>query len=120
MPKTIFLDRDGTLNHDPGYISDPDNLELMDGIGPALRRLVDLGFELVVVSNQSGVGRGLVKIPDLHRINAKLNKLLDFAPASGGTAIDLADHPFLIEFEDPQDCYCERRRRSNVHDNAMI
>mgnify|MGYP003694456135 CR=1 FL=1 len=57
---TVFLDRDGTLNYDPGYLKVAAELKLLAGVGPALARLKGAGARLVVVTNQSGVGRGLL------------------------------------------------------------
>jgi histidinol-phosphate phosphatase family protein len=71
------LDRDGTLNVDPGYLADPDKLRLIDGVGEALSRLKALGYKLAVVSNQSGVSRGLIVADQIPRINARLNELLE-------------------------------------------
>jgi len=56
----VFLDRDGTLIEDVGYPRDPDLVRLLDGAAEALLRLAEAGFRLVVVSNQSGIGRGMV------------------------------------------------------------
>jgi histidinol-phosphate phosphatase family protein len=56
----VFLDRDGTLIEDVGYPSDPDHVRPIAGAIEGLRRLGAAGFLLVVVSNQSGIGRGLV------------------------------------------------------------
>ncbi|MEQ1656398.1 MAG: lipopolysaccharide heptosyltransferase II [Nitrospira sp.] len=73
---TVFLDRDGTLNPDPGYIGSPDRFELFPGVATALARLTRAGARLVVVTNQSGVGRGLFSAADLDAIHAKLRRLL--------------------------------------------
>jgi histidinol-phosphate phosphatase family protein len=58
--RAVFLDRDGTLIDDVGYIADPEDVRLVPGAAEALRALRDAGFRLVVVSNQSGLGRGLI------------------------------------------------------------
>jgi D-glycero-D-manno-heptose 1,7-bisphosphate phosphatase len=76
LSPAAFLDRDGTIVHDRHYLADPDGLELLAGAGAALRRLSELGFLLVVVSNQSGVGRGLFTLDDVERMNARLRDLL--------------------------------------------
>ena len=55
----VFLDRDGTLIDDVGYLSDPEDVRLVPGAADALRALRGDGLALVVVSNQSGIGRGL-------------------------------------------------------------
>jgi heptosyltransferase II len=73
---TVFLDRDGTLNRDTGYIKAPDELTLLPGVGAALARLKQAGARLVVVTNQSGLGRGYFGGKDLEAIHAKLRMLL--------------------------------------------
>jgi heptosyltransferase-2 len=74
---TVFLDRDGTLNYDPGYLKVAVDLKLLAGVGPALARLKRAGARLVVVTNQSGVGRGIVTLKDLEAIHARLQGLLE-------------------------------------------
>src|SRR4051794_18720284 len=56
----MFLDRDGTLIDDAGYIADPSRVRLLPGAAASLRALRAEGFRLVLVSNQSGIGRGLI------------------------------------------------------------
>lgn len=72
----VFLDRDGTLVRETGYLSDPEALELLPGVGRALRNLVEAGIPLVVVSNQSGVGRGMFTSADVHAVMARLRHRL--------------------------------------------
>ena len=74
---TVFLDRDGTLNYNPGYLKVAAELKLLAGVGPALARLKGAGARLVVVTNQSGVGRGIVTLKDLEAIHARLEGLLE-------------------------------------------
>ncbi len=74
----VFLDRDGTIIEDVGYPRDPAEVRLLPGAAEGLRRLDDAGFRLVVVSNQSGVGRGLVSQDDLQRTHARLLELLRY------------------------------------------
>lgn len=73
----VFLDRDGTLNDDPGYLADPTALRLFDGVAQAVARLKDAGFATVVVTNQSGVGRGLITPEGLDAVHRRLRDLLD-------------------------------------------
>ncbi len=74
--KAVFLDRDGTLIKDPGYINNPDQVELLEGVPRALRELRELGYKIIVVSNQSGVARGIVSVPTLEKIHNRLKELL--------------------------------------------
>jgi len=72
----VFLDRDGTLNVDRSYLSKPEQLQLLPGVGPALLQLRAAEFALVVVTNQSGIGRGLMTEADLHGVHAELHRQL--------------------------------------------
>jgi histidinol-phosphate phosphatase family protein len=72
----VLLDRDGTLIEDTGYIADADDVRLLPGVPDALRALRRAGFALVVVSNQSGVGRGLLSGDDAARVHARMVELL--------------------------------------------
>ena len=68
----VFLDRDGTLVKEVGYLSDPADLEILNGVPAALRALRAAGYALVVVSNQSGVGRGFFGQDRVHAAMARL------------------------------------------------
>ena len=57
----VFLDRDGTLIEDAGYLRDPGGVHVVEGAAEALAKLRRHGFRLVVVSNQSGIARGLIR-----------------------------------------------------------
>ncbi|MEE2877042.1 MAG: HAD family hydrolase [Candidatus Neomarinimicrobiota bacterium] len=72
----IFLDRDGTLNPDPGYISSPDDFELYGDTFPALEQLTKTGLSLILITNQSGIGRGIIQESALARIHEKLDRSL--------------------------------------------
>jgi D-glycero-D-manno-heptose 1,7-bisphosphate phosphatase len=72
MKPAVFLDRDGTLNVDKNYLSDPAQLELIPGTGAALRHLMDAGFLLFIITNQSGIGRGYYTLEDMHAVNERL------------------------------------------------
>jgi D-glycero-D-manno-heptose 1,7-bisphosphate phosphatase len=70
------LDRDGTLNVEKHYLSDPAELELMPGVAEGLKLLKNHGFGLVVISNQSGIGRGIVSQDVVEAIHSRLRELL--------------------------------------------
>lgn len=72
----VFLDRDGTIIEEREYLADPAGVVVFPGAGKALRQLQDAGFKLVIVTNQSGIGRGYYTETDMHRVNARLLDLL--------------------------------------------
>ncbi|MBU2550167.1 MAG: HAD family hydrolase [Proteobacteria bacterium] len=80
MPDTpkryAILDRDGTINVEKSYLSDPEQLELLPGAVAALHRLRRLGLGLIVVTNQSGVGRGLFSMEDVEAVHSRLEAML--------------------------------------------
>ena len=67
---TIFLDRDGTINSDPGYISMLDDFQFFDFTISSLKKLADGGNRFCIVTNQSGVDRGLIEQRNLDKIHA--------------------------------------------------
>lgn len=72
----VALDRDGTVIVERHYLSDPDQVELLDGAVPGLQRLRDLGLGLVLVTNQSAIGRGMFDHERLALIHQRLSELL--------------------------------------------
>ena len=76
MNRAIFLDRDGTLNVDKNYLSNPAELVIIPGTSAALRRLMDAGYLLFIVTNQSGIGRGYYSLADMHAVNERLCEVL--------------------------------------------
>jgi heptosyltransferase-2 len=104
---TIFLDRDGTLNPDPGYIKSPDQFELFPGVAEALASLTRAGARLIVVTNQSGVARGLLSYDDLNAIHAKLTRLLENAGATLDAIYFCPHHP-------DDGCGCRKPNRGMI------
>jgi D-glycero-D-manno-heptose 1,7-bisphosphate phosphatase len=84
LNRAVFLDRDGTLIQEMEYLSRPDQVALLPGVGRALRGLREAGFKLFIVSNQSGVGRGFFTLADVGRVHARLADEL----AAEGARID--------------------------------
>ncbi|MCB1167093.1 MAG: HAD family hydrolase [Leptospiraceae bacterium] len=74
--KAVLLDRDNTINLDPGYLNNPDDVALMPGAVEGLQRLQEAGFLLLVLSNQSGVGRGKIRPEELLSVNHRIIALL--------------------------------------------
>ncbi len=71
-----FVDRDGTMIVERGYLSDPEGVELLPGVAAALRLLRSLGHPVIVISNQAGVGRGKFPLIRVHEVMAALRRLL--------------------------------------------
>jgi UDP-glucose 4-epimerase len=111
LKKAVFLDRDGTLNFDPGYLNNADELTLLPGVPEALKRLSDAGYVLVVVSNQSGVARGKITLSQLRRIHEKLDLML----ATSGVRI----FHYALCFHHPDtECECRKPQPKLVLDAA--
>lgn len=72
----VILDRDGTLIEERNYLADPDQVELLPGVGGALRKLSCLGLGLIVITNQSGISRGYFSSFQLEQIHYRLSQLL--------------------------------------------
>jgi D-glycero-D-manno-heptose 1,7-bisphosphate phosphatase len=76
MNKAVFLDRDGTLIEERDYLNRPEDVAIFPGTGKALAKLQNAGFDLFIVSNQSGVGRGYFTMADVKCVNEHLSKEL--------------------------------------------
>jgi rfaE bifunctional protein nucleotidyltransferase chain/domain len=72
--KAAFIDRDGTINKEVEYLSNPDEFELVPGAIEGMKALAAAGYEIVIVTNQPGIGLGYYTAGDLFRVNAKLLK----------------------------------------------
>lgn len=78
----VFLDRDGTLVHDPGYLRDPAGVKILPGVSRAVEQLAEAGFARVIITNQSGIGRGILDVAAFDRVQAELVAQLTRADAS--------------------------------------
>lgn len=79
----VVLDRDDTIIVDKHYISDPDDVELMNNALTGLRRMQAMGLNLVIATNQSGISRGYFDYEDLHKVNARMLALLGGVDVKG-------------------------------------
>lgn len=94
----VFLDRDGTLIEDRHYLADPAGVALLPGAAAAVRRLNRAGYAAVLVTNQSGIGRGLFTAEAYGRVHARLMEAL----AAEGARLDGAYHcPLAPDAPDP-------------------
>jgi D-glycero-D-manno-heptose 1,7-bisphosphate phosphatase len=97
----VFLDRDGTLLEECDYLADPERVRFLPGAVDALRRLRRGGYALVLVTNQSGIARGLYADADYHAVQARLTTLL----SEEGVPLDATYHcPHHPDFTGPCDC----------------
>lgn len=76
MNRAIFLDRDGTIIEECGYLSDPERVRLLPGAADALASLAADGWKLIVVSNQSGVGRGLISPVQMEEVQQRFLSIM--------------------------------------------
>lgn len=102
MPKpAIFLDRDGTLIVERNYLADPAHVELLPTVAESLVRLAEAGFLLVIVTNQSGVGRGYFTPKRLDEIHARMLQML----AEQGVQINAI---YVCPHAPSQACQCRK------------
>lgn len=92
-PDAVFLDRDGTVIEDAHYIKSPDQVRLIPGAAEAVKRINDAKIPVIIVTNQSGIGRGLITVDDYKAVRDRFHQLL----AKHGAHIDASyfcpDHP---------------------------
>ena len=117
MNKAIFLDRDGTLNIDYGYVHEIDQFHFIEGSIEALQQLKQMGYLLVLVTNQSGIARGYFSEQQF----LQLTEWMDWSLADRGVDLDgiyyCPHHPDGIgEFK--QDCDC-RKPKTGMLDQAI-
>jgi D-glycero-D-manno-heptose 1,7-bisphosphate phosphatase len=99
--RAVFLDRDGTLIEDPGYLSDPAEVRLLPGVAAAVRQINEADFRAIVVTNQSGIARGLFPLDTYFAIERRLNEIL----LSEGARLDAHYFcPHLPEIDGPCEC----------------
>jgi len=97
----VFLDRDGTIVEDPGFLHEPENVKLLPGAAEAIRRLNAANYRVVIVTNQSGIARGHYTVDDYEAVQRRLGELL----AAHGARIDGAYFcPHHPQLSGPCDC----------------
>ncbi|WP_304236650.1 HAD-IIIA family hydrolase [Jiulongibacter sediminis] len=98
--KTVFLDRDGVLNRkiDNGYVTKPEELEILPGVRETLKEWGDAGKEFFIVTNQRGVGRGLMTIEELHAVHFTLLKKME------AVGVKIRDIKFCTDTENSSPC----------------
>ncbi len=101
MKNYVLLDRDGTIIVNRHYQKDPDETELLPGAAEGLRLLRDAGYGLVVLTNQSGIGRGYFTREDVDAIHARMGALL-------GLGTDVWDGIYVCPHVEADKCRCRK------------
>ena len=113
VPDAVFLDRDGTVMEDAHYIKSADQVRLIPGAAVAVKRINDANIPVIVVTNQSGIGRGIFTVNDYEAVKNRFESLL----ARGGAHIDASyycpDHPSV---EGPSRC---RKPATRMFEDAI-
>jgi histidinol-phosphate phosphatase family protein len=108
-PCAVIFDRDGTIVFDVPYNGDPDAVQPVPGVADALKRLRDAGIPIGVVSNQSGVARGMITAGQVEAVNRRIDELLG---------------PFDVWLYCPHgpedDCECRKPRPKMIADAARM
>lgn len=108
MEKAIFLDRDGTINVDKGYVYRSKDFEFIEGVPEAIRTMKQLGYLVIVLTNQSGVARGYFREEDVLELHCYINEKLN----DMGAAIDgfyfCPHHPEGTIAEYCRRCMCRK------------
>lgn len=99
----VVLDRDGTINVERQYLSDPSQMELIPRVAGALRQLAEMGLGLVVVTNQSAIGRGFFDEGHLGLIHQRLRELLEAERV-------YMDGIYVCPHRPENDCSCRKPR----------
>jgi D-glycero-D-manno-heptose 1,7-bisphosphate phosphatase len=97
----LFLDRDGTINVDTIHVSRPDTVRLIPGAAAAIARVNAAGVPVIVVSNQSGIGRGLFTVEEYEQVRARIDELL---AAAGARVLTTYYCPHSPDVEPPCEC----------------
>ncbi len=106
--KAIFLDRDGTINEEMGYINHADRFKVFDFVPESIRIFRKLGFKIIVVTNQSGIARGYFSESLLHEIHNKLLVQMNDEHASIDDIFYCPHHPTEGRAPFKMDCECRK------------
>ncbi len=119
MNKAVFLDRDGTINVEKNYLYKIEEFEFLPGVLDALKKLQQAGFLLVIVTNQSGIGRGYYTEEDFHHLN---DWMIQTLKKNGVSISDVYYCPHLPDAKVEKyrkDCEC-RKPKLGMYRQAVI
>lgn len=109
--KTVFIDRDGTINVNVEYLDTPDNFQMYPGVAEGIKKLQDAGFKILVVTNQSGIARGFFTEETLNKIHERMKNELSEKNASIDGLYYCPHHP-----DDNCDC---RKPKTAMFEKAI-
>ena len=108
MNKAVFLDRDGVINVDHAYVYKIEDFEFVGGVFEACRHFVQLGYKLIVVTNQSGIGRGYYSEVDFAHLTKWMKAQFSAQEAPLSEVYFCPHHPTNALAEYLQDCDCRK------------
>jgi len=108
--RAVFIDRDGTINKDIGYVSNPDELDLYPWAAEAIRRINDSGLLAIVITNQSGIARGMYTEKTLDAIHARMTSELESEGARIDAVYYCPHHPEVGDVQYRIACECRKPR----------
>lgn len=111
MNKAVFLDRDGTINVDFGYVYEKDKLEFVPGVLEALVKIQSAGFKLIIITNQSGIGRGYFSLDQYRDFEKYMLKQMN----ESGVSIDRV---YFCPHKPQDHCDC-RKPNIALYENAV-
>ena len=103
LRRAVFFDRDGTIIHDAHYLARPEDVRLLPGAARAIRELNDAAIPVVVVTNQSGIARGLLTVADYEAVHAEMERQLAAEDARVDASYFCPHHPDF-----GGDCECRK------------
>lgn len=110
LRRAAFLDRDGVINRDTGYLHRWEDFEFLPGVLGAMKRLHDAGHALVVVTNQSGIARGFYSEDDYQALTAQMRRAMEAAGAPPLAVYHCPHHPAGRVPAFAIDCDCRKPR----------
>ena len=118
MRKAVFIDRDGTISEEVGYINHPSRFRVFPYSAPAIKKLNENGWLAIVVTNQAGVARGYFSENLITEVHQKLKQELEENDAQLDAIFYCAHHPTVGEPPYRADCDCRKPKPGLVHQAA--
>jgi len=108
MLKALFLDRDGVINHDPGYVYEVQKLKLIDGIIEVIKEANLKNYLVIVITNQAGIAKKKFTLDDLENFHKNLISKCNEEGAIIDNIIFCPHHPNALISEYKKDCMCRK------------